>query len=130
MLWYGWPFIIGSMTSTGSLTSDVGSKHARAGSTKGGPDWYDINVLLVGLERTSGRRLRLEMQPVTGVAGRWGFRVYIRVVGCETILGESGFGPAYPSGARSLAGAAYNAIYRSTDQLESDVHDSYDLRDS
>jgi len=108
------------MNSTGVFTSDVARHYDRRGSTNGGPDWYDINVLLCGLERTSERRLRLEMQPVTLVGGRWGLCVYIRVAGCATILGTAGYGPAYPSGARTLEGACYNAIWQATEELEAD----------
>lgn len=103
------------------ILENVARHYDRTGNTSGGPDWYDINVLLCGLERTSGRRLRLEMQPITAVGGRWGFCIHVRVAAGEAIFGSAGYGPAYPSGARTLEGACYNAIWKATQELEDDV---------
>lgn len=99
---------------------DVSRHYSRSGSTVSGPDWYDINVLLSGLSDRAGYRLRLEMQPITGKCGRWGFLVYVRVASSEALLGAAQFGPACAGGAKTMAGACYNAIWQATDQLEGD----------
>lgn len=103
------------------VSTNVSRHYSRAGSTNGGPDWYDAHVLLQSLERTSGYRLRFEVQPIAAVNGSWGFCVHVRVATGTTIFGSSGFGPAYPGGARTMAAAFYNAIYRATEELEADV---------
>jgi hypothetical protein len=117
------------ITCEGS-NQNVSRHYDRAGSTNGGPDWYDAHVLLSGLERKFGYRLRFEVQPITAVNGRWGFCVYVRVATGTTSFGSSGFGPAYPNGARTMAAAFYNAIYKATEELEAAECDGSCMGDS
>lgn len=113
-------------TCEGSI-QDVARHWKKAGSTLGGPEWHDIALLLRDLERYSGSSLLFEVESVKTPSGRWGLRVRLRMGDGTSCIASAGFGPAYPSGARTMEGCCFNVLWQGEQRLGIDEGDGRDL---
>lgn len=89
-----------------------------SGDGERGPGWYDVNLHLRDVYLQSGGRVRLSIEPVASVNGKWGLRVVVRMAGHVSPLGVQGYGTAYTGGSKTLASACFVAIQRARETLD------------
>lgn len=96
----------------------MGKTAFNSGDGERGPGWYDCNVHLRDVYLQSGGRIRLYIEPVAAVNGKWGLRVVVRMVGSLEPVAFGGYGPAYPGGSKTLASAVFLALQRAREWLD------------
>lgn len=83
-----------------------------------GPSWDDVRDYVAYIEHLSNRRVQLLIKPEKNYSNRWGFRVELWLDGLPIALASVGIGRNYAAGARTMAGAAYQACLRGEEALE------------
>jgi len=83
-----------------------------------GPDWDDVREYIAYLEGISHRGVRLLIKPEENLSNRWGYRVELWLDGLPVALASIGIGRGYAAGARTMAGASYQACLRGQEALE------------
>lgn len=83
-----------------------------SGDGERGPGWFDVYDGLKRLRADSGCHVRLGIEPSGSVNGLWGLRAVVYLPNELTEVGACGYGRAYPNGAKTLAAACFQAVYR------------------
>lgn len=83
-----------------------------------GPRWDDVHEYLAYLQHEWGHKLRLQVSTESNFSNRTGFRVELWADGIPVLLASVGIGRNYAAGARTMAGAAYQACLIGHETLE------------